>query len=493
MADYSDFYQSFYSTFLTTANGLPVNSMWLVSIVDIPTATIQKYTEDIEGWHKLGNSPIKAATVASPNQKNGLIVATGVKIVGDSINVRRDGIKNSGYIQGLVSDGREGFPLLNIAFVENNVSFVDYVLRPWQIAVAHRSLKEFDLKADLDVVFLTRTGPNSPVAERKRVKYYGCCPVNIDEQEYNYSGSDMYKLRQVQFSYQKYEVITAAPELLGLIGGGATDGFFGLVDRLKDELGRQFGADGIGDYVGGIVDRAVSFGGDLINTTATSIVTNTAGGVQSIVDSAINSLEGKAAGLGRDLVDSIDDAVSDAIGGSASSDEDTPAFEHATHSTSKAIGAAVDTAKGLSRGSSDGILPQKIVNQDDTPMYEKQIQQQIAGTPAEIPLDIPVNQDDILLSPRSSTNTELEKADSNNPEDYNADTFRNTDNLSQFTEKRNPVNDARNGGQLLEDDIPSKAQITNRESLEGFIEKEVDPNDYVTRTADISYIVRPIK
>jgi hypothetical protein len=429
--DFTNLYNAFYSSFLTTANSLPINSLWVVKISDIPTYNSTVKTKEVWDIEKTSS---KAETVNS-NTK-GLIIATGVKVVGDSIDVVRDGIKNTGHIQGLIGNGRTAFPLLNVAFVENNVSFVDYVLRPWQVAVAYNSLKDQTLKTTLDVWFLAKTGPNNPLVERKHVKYYGCCPVSIDEQEYNYSGSDMYKIRTVQFAYSYYELTDANDDLLDLIGAG---GLSGLFSTLKNELQRQFGQYSIDN----LVSKATTLGQSLLTGTAKGIVTNVAGSISGKINDAIGGITSGILNAGNGIVSNITDKTNAAINGSKNKSGGV-----STNSVNKAVGASVDIAKRDSAvGKSTAKYQERYINTDDHTTNVQTIEQQIQNKPAEVSVNTSVNQNDYVSG------------------------------LSNLSVTEKPLGDPNADVVLSNTKLKYKLVKTNQ-------------NDYVKTNTDISYIVR---
>lgn len=435
--DFSAFYDSFYNTFLTTANSLPMNSMWLVFITEIPQQRISTYVTADEGWTI--DKTTKAANFKNPK---GMILATAVKVVGDSVSVTRQGAKNTGYIQGLVGEGRAGFPLLDIAFVENNVSFVDYMLRPWQVAVSHASLKNQSLKTDIDVIFLSKTGPHNPLAQRKHIKYKNCCPVNIDTQEYNSTGSDMLRVRQIQFAFSSYELIDADQTLLSLIGVEGNSRFFNQrKNRLKNELQRQFGANSPSEYLTNIVKQAKSFGANLIAGTATNIVTNVAGTVQGKINNAINSIEGSVAGLGTGLVNSINNITNTAIGNVSNSSSNSIPFS----SGSNVIGAIVDTAKTLSSGRSPAGYVEKTISKDDY-IYN------IKKPETQVNVNKLVDTNDSLL------HGSVIDAPTNNrtPTDVNADTVMLNTTLVYNLIKPNPSTSDSRSGAINHEDVTKK-------------------------------------
>lgn len=482
--EWSNFYETFYNSFLTTANSLPINSMWLVTIDPLPTPDIlDNYLGRSENWTQSYTSSIEKSQTVQHKSK-GIVIAQGVKICGDSIEVSRKGIKNTGYIQGLVGEGRTPFPVMNISFMENNVSFVDYTLRPWQIAVAHASLKNSLLReANISVTFLSRTGPRSPLASRKVVVYKNCCPINIDEEEYNYSGSDMYRLRQIQFAYSTYEVWPVQAALLKLV----TDqqGFFGdLVSNLQSELQRQFGANNIGQYIDNLTSRAKNFGQNLIAGTAQNIVSNVAGGIQGRIDSAVNSLAGAAADLGTKLTGGINEATKNALDslvGADNPNKDTAMFKQVP-TNSSVSNANSDTPSFLQEkaahvavGKPTVINKSKSIISTDTPMH--------VVKPENLrPLPATVVNTNLTISQKDSVDSTTGVTYIAKPNPTNDEVF-GLKLGTPLKQKPNPgIDDARRGAinhQDVEKKIPSN-DVPNTKSI-NFTVQQINSNDVPKR------------
>lgn len=147
--------------------------------------------------------------------------------LGDGLDVSRVGSSQSGSIKGLISEGRKDFNTTNITFLESNISFVDGVLRPWAALVGHRSLKDRTLRCDIEVFCLEKWSLYWPLKIRKSIVYKNAVPVNIDVEEYNYTGDKLIQ-RQVEFAFDRYEMkiysgsvngSITAKDLEGLLNG----------------------------------------------------------------------------------------------------------------------------------------------------------------------------------------------------------------------------------------------------------------------------------
>ena len=477
--DLTGFYQTFYDSFLTTANSLPINSLWVIFVDNIPEIDVS--VQDMENW-KITNT-IKAAQKEAERKKGGIIIAQGVKVIGENNNVVRDGIKNTGYIQGLVSQGREGFPLLNVSFLENNISFTDYFLRPWQVAVSHNSLKDQSLKTNIHIWFLSKMGPKQPLEIRKSITYYNCCPVSINEEEYNYTGSDVYRLRQVQFAFSRYEMEDITPTLLGLIGVNGSKTFFEtLGSRLKNELQRQFGQYTIEN----IVNRAKTFGKDLIAGTATQIVTNVAGKIQDKVEGAITSVESSIRGGATKLVNSVNNVVDNALHNSSTNRSNNLP----TTSINQSVAAQVDTQRRIGANKEAfGGYKEKNTNSNDTPIYLKTIDELQRGKPAEVDINKSINQNDYISD---STNIPFKQNSIiANPNDDTV--MLNTKLKYNFKKSNPPLNDVRHGDINHEDVIKKINQNDYVSSLQlDQSDKAINDNDIPIRNS-IKFTTKSIK
>lgn len=282
----SNFYENFLTTFLQTGNGLAINSMWVLFFNNIPdTSTISTVTTDYgANTTNLSNAMNTAKTIT--NNTKGLVIAQGVKINGENLNVDRKGFKNTGYIQGMIGNGREGFPTLDISILENNISFVDYFLRPWVVAVGHKSLKDQTLKSDITVWFLGKGGiiPQNPFI-RKAITYKNCRPISINQQEYNYSGSDMVKERPVSFVYTHYEMTEPDAFLMSLVNKPTelTDSAFTTLNATENLNTEYYNLNGGGNNVS---NDTPEFNANFLQR----IVTNLAGNVADKLQDQINKV-----------------------------------------------------------------------------------------------------------------------------------------------------------------------------------------------------------
>ncbi len=133
------------------------------------------------------------------------LLTQGMNIVSDGINTSRTGVDHSGALKGLIGDSRINLSTSNITFLETNVSFTDGFLRPWSVLVGHKSLKDADLRLNIELICLQKWELFNPLKVSKTILLRNAVPVNIDAEELNYSGDKIIH-RQVQFAFDRYDV-----------------------------------------------------------------------------------------------------------------------------------------------------------------------------------------------------------------------------------------------------------------------------------------------
>jgi len=169
--------------------------------------------------------------------KDDVFFANGVTMPGESINAGKAGgalapSGNStaaaaaagvngygGFLGGNYLSGRTSVANVDIMFLETNQSFIDYVLRPWVIAVSHYGLfarnssvtaASQNFKTDIIVSFINKITPNGGAApHRKTITYKNAVPIAVDASTFNFSyGNPKTGTRSVKttWTYSTYEV-----------------------------------------------------------------------------------------------------------------------------------------------------------------------------------------------------------------------------------------------------------------------------------------------
>ena len=195
---------------------IPLNNIWSVEF-EAPTDTLEIDEPVVvaDQW-KLSEAAGSIGT-AKVNKTFGWyktnMLANSIKIVGESVKLNRVGAVNSeGYLRGLVSQGREDFGYLDIAFIETNTSFVDFVLRPWLIAVTKESLiarKDDKKRVNITCTMYGLAGKDKDAIPRKKFIFFNSFPQSVDGEEYNFTDSEV-NLRKASFAFTHYAMVSVA-------------------------------------------------------------------------------------------------------------------------------------------------------------------------------------------------------------------------------------------------------------------------------------------
>lgn len=196
----------------TPAGALPKGPLWVVTIdFDDNLRNTIKKVQDYEPqmpdkWE------IDAAldTITSNRYQNekGCILAQTVSVPGEALITTAAGEQYNGFIRGQVGAGRQDFQPLRIGFLNTNVNFVDNVIRPWVIMTGHlgfiaRPPRE-KYRTTITVYKLGISSVDNPPFILQQYNFWGCCPVNISAEDYNYAPEPAATIKSTDFIYQWY-------------------------------------------------------------------------------------------------------------------------------------------------------------------------------------------------------------------------------------------------------------------------------------------------
>ena len=196
---------------------IPLKTQWLVLIQGYPkiltTQTLQTL-ERTEGNSQNFNIDGAVTKLKSfpLNKVVGCIFAQGVGIPENEVNntSNTENLYSRGFINGVVSGGRNNFAPLQINFLETNTSFVDFVIRPWVILTEHygyvaRSKDESDKDVSTTITILqyTRSYQKLSMIPRKIWTFYNCYPTSVGSREMVYEGEaiDTFSVNWVYSNY----------------------------------------------------------------------------------------------------------------------------------------------------------------------------------------------------------------------------------------------------------------------------------------------------
>lgn len=207
----------FHNMLCSWAYSVPLKFHWVVTIQAKNKSYLLKEIAGINAkYENKGWDMFRSAqdTMKSPlHDVVGCIFAQGVNIPGETVNLDYAGITEGskrGFINSPIANGRSDFEPLEIGFLETNRSFVDGVMRPWSIIVAHRGLiateSNKSIKADIIIHQLARDGTDRNSRIRKTFVYENCAPIFISPETLDYASSSDFPKLQAKFSYSQYYV-----------------------------------------------------------------------------------------------------------------------------------------------------------------------------------------------------------------------------------------------------------------------------------------------
>lgn len=209
--------QKFYSALTQTANTLALSQLWVISlpinsfrsISEEIANNLNKYEGNTHKWD-IYEEHIKTFNSGWFIGDTYYLLAQSVKFPGDSLSISREGVEQSGMLKGVMGQNRNDLPTVTISFIETNQSCADLFFRPWMILVGHKSLKTQALRKNIELICFQKNGTKNNLKIRKIVKLYGCAPITIDNEEYNYTG-DKVILREIEFVYNNYNIVANNP------------------------------------------------------------------------------------------------------------------------------------------------------------------------------------------------------------------------------------------------------------------------------------------
>jgi hypothetical protein len=209
-----------FKDFLADPNtAIPLNSNFLIGFRDIPNLIQEFQDEQFRSlepgvWkvEAIKNSLINIVqSPTSDGSPNYCLFAQGLILPSEALSTSRQGPisvgadQAGGLLSGVVASVREPQTTLDTTFLETNFSFVDFLIRPWIIAISHYGLRERkngSVKTDMSVIFFDKHQNNKI---RKIYTFFQCAPVSFGGITASY-GDNTLALPKVNWVYNYYSV-----------------------------------------------------------------------------------------------------------------------------------------------------------------------------------------------------------------------------------------------------------------------------------------------
>jgi hypothetical protein len=211
-----DYFLTQLNSWVTTPSLL---SQWICVIDRFPTALRSGILRTLERTNGNFNAyeinTAKTALTLYPLQRvAGCVFANKVQLPGESYNIETATLENNrGFIPGVISGKRDSYAenQLNLGFYESNVSFIDFVFRPWVMLASHygfvtRKEPEYNIKCNITLLFYSKTFQDISMVPRKVFRFFNCVPTTINSQTYDYTEKESVESFDVSFAYTNYTI-----------------------------------------------------------------------------------------------------------------------------------------------------------------------------------------------------------------------------------------------------------------------------------------------
>jgi hypothetical protein len=197
---------------------IPHKFVWCVDIYGVDTDQINNVLNQFER-RSTDEWPVEPLvsleSIRAQFGFNGL--AQAVQFPTEGFDVGNISVENSGgFIQGLAAQPRYAYSTGNkvdITFLETNIDTIDYFIKPWSIAAAHKGLiedgvVETNIKATIDAYMYARAdNRNSVPTLRKHITFHKCVPFVSQADEVSYGDLGYNDIaRPVSFVFQRYTI-----------------------------------------------------------------------------------------------------------------------------------------------------------------------------------------------------------------------------------------------------------------------------------------------
>lgn len=227
----------FLATMESWVTALPLRTQYIALIDTYPAGINTNLIQSLEpiNGDKKNFDVSRARKIMASYPLNGVvgcIFLQGMQIPTENLNSGSAPIQNNkGFIQGSILEGREAFSsnTLTLQFRETNLSFVDFVIRPWLLLASHagyvarpRNDPKY-CKANITLIQYTRSYQKVSQVPRKVWQFYNCVPLNLSNRDLSYDTEQM-DAYNVTFLYDTYGIqnnlYIPLPDIIDRISNG---------------------------------------------------------------------------------------------------------------------------------------------------------------------------------------------------------------------------------------------------------------------------------
>jgi len=210
----------FWDNYLNTpAFALPKGAQWIVDfngLKDVQPAIIKTAQLEPNKWVIERGLSLLANKNEPGKGYKGCLFCQAVSIPGESSIANPEGIQKNQFLGTTMGDGRGYYSPtgLRMTFLETNISFVENVLRPWVVTTARLGMLARDpasndnYRQDITVYKLGTKRKSTTPFILQQFDFFGACPVEISNEEYNYYPATAPVLREATFVFNSYKLNT---------------------------------------------------------------------------------------------------------------------------------------------------------------------------------------------------------------------------------------------------------------------------------------------
>jgi hypothetical protein len=205
------------------SSDIPLKFLWAIDIYGVDSDNINAVNDYYEKRRRDEWTTPDAASIESFSSDNfGFLLAQNVNFPQDSFNVGNLEVGNGGFLPGYYGDTRSGYGgsnNLGITFLETNIDFVDYFIRPWIIAASHKGLIDdgdtsTNIKCTVEAYLFSRDSQSSTSSTnivnrklkvRKHFTFHNVVPFQVEGDNLKTEGMDYSDLlKRVSFAFTHY-------------------------------------------------------------------------------------------------------------------------------------------------------------------------------------------------------------------------------------------------------------------------------------------------